>query len=198
MADFILSSKLSKEKLLLLLNAAFKHLNGDVQYFALHPEALTKEESGWRESCFDGRHKELVSTLPNLLDVSVSSLAAFPLTMSIAQKTVADRCIIIGDAAHVIHPLAGQGVNLGIADARSLAAAIEKVASIGGDLGDSAHYHRYSKQRLAASMAMAGFCDGVHRIFDSSFPAPWLPTMGMQMFQNFTFLKSMAVKIAQL
>ncbi|PJF20067.1 Ubiquinone biosynthesis monooxygenase [Paramicrosporidium saccamoebae] len=183
-ADFITSSKLPKEKLLLLLNAAFRLLNADVQYYLANPDKLTLADYQWREGCLEEDHQAMIRALPNLIDVSSDSLAAFPLTMSIARKTVAERSVIIGDAAHVIHPLAGQGVNLGIADVRSLAAAIDKAVAVGADVGRQEHYQSHGQQRLASSMAMAGFCDSIHRIFDPSFPSPLLRTMGMRLFQK--------------
>lgn len=194
----ILSLNLPKENLLLLFKAACRLLKSDVSYYLANPEVLSEEEYKWRESVLEDVHKDLNSPLPNLIDVSSTSLAAFPLSLSIAQKTVAERTIIIGDAAHVFHPLAGQGVDLGIADVRDLCDTISEAASVGADLGDVDSYKFYEKRRLASTMTMAGFCDATHRVFDPSFPVPKLRTLGMKCVEMSPLIKNFVMQAAQL
>lgn len=107
--------------------------------------------------------------------------------------------LIIGrDAAHVIHPLAGQGVNLGIADVKDLEMVIAEAASIGSDLGDATLYKNYEIRRRVITAAMSGFVDGIHQLFDPSFPLPKIRRIGMGLFEKFETLKSLTVRLAQL
>lgn len=72
---------------------------------------------------------------PVIRSVQEGSLAAFPLRLNHADEYIGERSVLIGDAAHTVHPLAGQGLNLGLADARSLASCIERTMILGGDIG---------------------------------------------------------------
>ena len=65
----------------------------------------------------------------------------------------------MGDAAHTIHPLAGQGLNLGLADARALAHTIGYAVQHGQDLGDILTLERYNAERWGANAKVAGACD---------------------------------------
>lgn len=197
-ADALLKAKLDKDTWLLLLRSALNLLSADVEYFTMHPNVLTSDEYQWRQSAKEDELKIFSQTLPTIEDVNLESLAAFPLSMCLAQHTVASRAIIVGDAAHVIHPLAGQGVNLGIADVRDLARVIGKAAAVGADFGDPSLYELYEKKRLAATAGMSGFVDSVHRVFDSQFPLPYIRSKGMQLFDKMPLLKNLAIKATQL
>ena len=76
----------------------------------------------------------------------------------------------MGDAAHVVHPLAGQGLNLGLGDAEALAGAIEAAAHIGGDVGSLGTLRPYERSRSAHNLVMMGALDGIKRVFAG--PAP--------------------------
>lgn len=65
----------------------------------------------------------------------------------------------------MIHPLAGQGVNLGLGDVRELSQAMADAANLGLDLGDAHLYRAYHRKRQLATLGMAGFVDGVHRLY---------------------------------
>ncbi len=94
---------------------------------------------------------------------SVSAAAMFPLRLMRAASVVGPRLALVGDAAHNVHPLAGQGLNLGFGDAQSLAAA---VAGRGPeDAGSPAVLARYRRSRAEETMAMAFATDGLHRLF---------------------------------
>ena len=81
--------------------------------------------------------------------------AAFPLSMRLSENYAAQRVVLIGDAAHVIHPLAGQGVNLGFADAAGLTEVLLGVRSTGEDIGSSGVLRKYERWRKSESEAMA-------------------------------------------
>lgn len=106
------------------------------------------------------------------LEAVVGSRGRFPLSMGHAPQYVdaSKRTVLLGDAAHNIHPLAGQGANLGFADARSLSKAIASAAATGRDIGgeEGAPLMRYERERVAANVAMMGTLHGIQAIFGLS------------------------------
>jgi 2-polyprenyl-6-methoxyphenol hydroxylase-like FAD-dependent oxidoreductase len=85
--------------------------------------------------------------------------------------SLAHRLALVGDAAHGIHPLAGQGVNLGFGDAEALAGVLASRAPV-TDPGEPALLTRYARRRAEPVLAMQLVTDGLARLFGQ--PAPWL------------------------
>lgn len=97
--------------------------------------------------------------------------AAFPLRMRHAPVYTRARYALVGDAAHTVHPLAGQGVNLGFLDAAALAEIVTGGLAAGRDPGDPALLRRYERWRKPENvLAMRAF-DGINRLFSSDSPA---------------------------
>ena len=94
--------------------------------------------------------------------------ASFPLQASYAPAYVRARCALAGDAAHVVHPLAGQGANLGLLDAAALAEQIRDAVESGLDPGDTPTLRRYERRRKGHNLAMLLALDGTHRLFGSA------------------------------
>ena len=106
---------------------------------------------------------------------------AFPLRQRHAVDYVLPRAALVGDAAHSIHPLAGQGINLGLADVAVLAAEIEKAASRALDVGRIDVLRRYQRQRKADNLRMMAAMDGFKRLFEQdALPLRWLRNTGMR------------------
>jgi 2-octaprenylphenol hydroxylase len=82
-----------------------------------------------------------------------------------APRYTTQRAALIGDAAHTVHPLAGQGMNLGLLDAASIAAVIEEALLAGEDIGDLRVLRRYERQRKGDNLAMLAAFDGLNRLF---------------------------------
>jgi 2-polyprenyl-6-methoxyphenol hydroxylase-like FAD-dependent oxidoreductase len=93
-----------------------------------------------------------------------SATATWPLALSSADRWVGPGWALAGDAAHTVHPLAGQGLNLGLGDARELAAVI-KSREYFRSLGDEKLLRRYERARKADVLAMAAVTDGLHSLF---------------------------------
>ena len=97
--------------------------------------------------------------------------ASFPLQLSIAERFVADRLALIGDAAHVVHPLAGQGLNAGLKDVAALAEVLGDAARRGEDIGRPEVLARYESWRRFDVAQLAMMTDTVNRAFSNDNPA---------------------------
>ncbi len=92
---------------------------------------------------------------------------SYPLSAMLVHGLVATRLALVGDAAHGIHPIAGQGLNLGFQDVGPLADLLIAAAGRGDDLGDPALLRRYQAVRRPAIMAMTAMTDGLDRLFSN-------------------------------
>ena len=99
-----------------------------------------------------------------------SGRASWPLALSRTAPLCGEGWVLLGDAAHLVHPLAGQGLNLGLADVAALAQVI-RAREAWRDLGDERLLRRYARERLAATWAMGELTDGLLRLFASDTPA---------------------------
>jgi 2-octaprenyl-6-methoxyphenol hydroxylase len=96
---------------------------------------------------------------------------AFPLGLTIARDFVRPRLALTGDAAHSIHPIAGQGLNLGYRDVAALAETIVDAHRLGLDIGDVSTLRRYERWRRYDTAEMALVTDGLNRLFSNDSPA---------------------------
>ena len=95
---------------------------------------------------------------------------AFPLGLTLARAFVAPRLALAGDAAHAIHPIAGQGLNLGFRDVAALAETIVEADRLGLDIGSSAVLERYQRWRRFDSFEMGAVTDVLNRLFSNDNP----------------------------
>jgi 2-octaprenyl-6-methoxyphenol hydroxylase len=95
----------------------------------------------------------------------------YPLTASIARRFIAPRLALAGDAAHVVHPLAGQGLNLGLRDAAALAECVADAVRLGLDPGSAPVLERYERWRRADTVAMSALTDALNTLFSNGNPA---------------------------
>ncbi len=94
----------------------------------------------------------------------------YPLSLSLADRYVADRVALVGDAAHGVHPIAGQGLNLGLRDVAALAEVLVDAARRGEDIGSDLVLERYQGWRRFDATTLALGMDGVNRLFGSGNP----------------------------
>lgn len=93
---------------------------------------------------------------------------AYPLAFMHAERYVATRLALVGDSAHLIHPIAGQGLNLGIRDVAALAECVIERRRLGLDIGDSETLARYERWRRFDTLTLAAVTDGLNRLFSNS------------------------------
>ena len=98
---------------------------------------------------------------------TVSARRAHPLGLFIARSFIAKRIALVGDAAHVIHPIAGQGLNMGLRDIAALAEVIVDAARLGLDVGAADVLERYQRWRRFDTTAMGLATDGLNRLFSN-------------------------------
>ncbi len=102
---------------------------------------------------------------------AVHERASFPIARAHAASYLAERVALVGDACHTVHPLAGQGVNLGMLDAGALAETLRSAKASGTDIGSRRTLRRYERWRKGENATMASILDGFHRAFSPQ-PAP--------------------------
>lgn len=121
----------------------------------------------------------------------------FPLKAQHATHYVKPGMALVGDAAHSIHPLAGQGANLGIADAAALVNAVCEAIAAGDHPGDLPVLRRYERSRKGENLAMLNFVDGLNRLFSSrSSSLAALRGTGMMLFNRSGPVRKLAVEVA--
>ncbi len=94
----------------------------------------------------------------------------YPLSLQLAQQLTAPRTALIGDAAHAVHPVAGQGLNMGLKDAAALAEVLIEAMRLGEDIGSETVLDRYARWRRFDNMALAAGFDGFVRLFSNDLP----------------------------
>jgi 2-octaprenyl-6-methoxyphenol hydroxylase len=122
---------------------------------------------------------------------------SFPLDLQIARSFVGDRFVLIGDAAHAMHPLAGQGLNIGMRDVAALAEILVEGARLGLDIGSPVLLERYERWRRFDSALSATAMDGLNRLFSNdSTPLQALRDLGLAAVERTPPLKRFFVREA--
>ncbi|MGL9733094.1 MAG: 2-octaprenyl-6-methoxyphenyl hydroxylase [Wolbachia sp.] len=126
-----------------------------------------------------------------------SERKSYPLNFAFAKKLHKDRILLIGDAAHSIHPVAGQGLNLGIRDIESVKKHITAAKASGINVGSSYLLKKISRDRCFDNFTMALTTDGLNRIFSNRiFCAKVLRNLGLMVVENSNFLKKHFIRHA--
>ena len=148
--------------------------------FAILPLTGNRSSIVWTESKADAARivalsdAEFLAELERRFGLHLGDLAiagprrAFPLGLHVARSFIAERIALVGDAAHVIHPIAGQGLNMGLRDAAALAEAVIDAARLGIDVGAVSVLERYQRWRRFDTMAMGVATDGLNRLFSNN------------------------------
>lgn len=140
------------------------------------------------ERAFEGQLGTVLSVDPRL---------CVPLRQRHAKRYVAEGLALIGDAAHTIHPLAGQGVNLGFLDAAVLAEVLLQAAGRGERLADVKVLSRYERRRMPHNLALMAAMEGFERLFQADpLPVRWLRNTGLKLVDRLPEAKALFVREA--
>lgn len=121
----------------------------------------------------------------------------FPLLERQAERYIADRFALLGDAAHTMHPLAGQGLNVSLADVACLTGQLIKAVSAGVDIGSTAILRRYERERRSESALMLSIVKGFKRLFtEHELPMVLLRNAGMSQLNQHPLAKSLIIRRA--
>lgn len=142
---------------------------------------------------------ELVKAFPDCLGEvkQVLGVASFPLKRQHAQHYVKPGVALVGDAAHMINPLAGQGVNIGLLDAAALAEVVIQAQSQGKNIADLAVLQRYESLRRNENLKMMTLMDVFYRCFSNDIlPVKLLRNIGLGLAQRITPARKKVMKAA--
>jgi 2-octaprenyl-6-methoxyphenol hydroxylase len=127
----------------------------------------------------------------------VGTRRAFPLGLFTARTFIGERLALVGDAAHIIHPIAGQGLNMGLRDVAALAETIADAARLGLDPGGPEVLERYQRWRRFDTMTMGVATDGLNRLFSNHSDALRLVRdIGLGVVERMPMLKRMFIREA--
>ena len=162
---------LSQEDFLAMVNGAFRLDMVDIDFMSTQPSGQVSELD-WRASVHPTDHLAHSGAIPRLAtSVQEGSIASFPLRLRQATTYTASRVALLGDAAHTIHPLAGQGLNMGLSDSQALASAIEDAVEHGADVGNELQcLDHYNSKVWNKNNRMLGVVDKLHWLYTAQNP----------------------------
>lgn len=171
--------------------------------FASLPLAGKRSSLVWTETTAEAArykampHDQVALAIEAVMGSSLGAVAieeplqTFPLRLQIARDFVAPRLALIGDAAHVVHPIAGQGLNLGLKDVAALAETVVEALRLGLDPGADPVLRRYERWRRFDTVTMAMVTDGMNRLFSNDLaPVRALRDLGLGIVDRMEPLKS--------
>ncbi|KAH8116514.1 ubiquinone biosynthesis hydrox [Phellopilus nigrolimitatus] len=203
-----------------MINAAFRlpeisvrHLNRVVleKQQQISADAIL-EEVRWRErshnidrySAYSAQVSESIGVPPNdaelvppvVTSIQPGTVASFPLRFAHADSYFGEdergsRTALLGDAAHTTHPLAGQGLNMGLGDAQALAECIQSAVRVGGDIGSRTALLPYARARYFENHKLLSTVDKLHKLYGSTLPPlVWARSVGLEVVNELDLLKA--------
>ncbi|TQB67968.1 putative ubiquinone biosynthesis monooxygenase [Monascus purpureus] len=188
-----------------MVNAGFRLSMADLKYMmrlevpsssiSSGKETPHEDELSWRL-----QHTPQPPHIPPLVTgVQEGTVASFPLRFRHTSSYISPRVALVGDAAHVVHPLGGQGLNLGMGDVASLSSTIEYAVNHGMDIGDILTLERYLAERYAVNAKVGGMCDLLHKLYNvpGQGPVAWGRSLGLDIIDRLPLVKGFLMKQAE-
>ncbi|KAF9977102.1 putative ubiquinone biosynthesis monooxygenase [Actinomortierella ambigua] len=201
--------KLPPQAFCALVNAGFSATPAELNYLYRNigadgqPLVDFEKEIEWRssvaekEALADPKRAAETPRPPKVVDVQANTRAPFPLRFRNSNSYVEDRVALVGDAAHTVHPLAGQGLNQGLADVECLARVIEQSLRSGSDIGNIHSLTPYSSERFLPNLAMLGTVDKLQKLYSTDFaPVVWARSWGLSAVDQLGPLKTELMRFA--
>ncbi|KAG8527005.1 uncharacterized protein KY384_008434 [Bacidia gigantensis] len=162
---------LSSGDFLAMVNAAFRLSVIDIDFMFTQTSGQL-DEFQWRASVHPISDIETSGSIPQpVVSIQPGSIASFPLRLRQAATYTSDRIALIGDAAHTIHPLAGQGLNMGLSDSQALAGVIGNAIEHGADIGNELQcLDRFNNEVWMKNNRMLGIVDKLHWLYNARNP----------------------------
>ncbi|ROR98855.1 2-octaprenylphenol hydroxylase [Sinobacterium caligoides] len=179
---------------------AFLPLAGDDQHYCSIVWSVPAERAAALLALSDVEfctelERQFESTLGAI--TSVSKRFSFPLRQRHAKEYYRDGLVLVADAAHTIHPLAGQGINLGLKDTEVLAEELLRAQKRGVGLGSRATLSRYQRRRMADNLRMMALMEALKRLFARrELSVRWLRNSGMRLVSRISLVKRLLIKEA--
>ena len=172
-------------------------LNAPLPQTATKTDANTSINHPHVKPATSGPYDEQGTPRPPAVTAVLGPRAGFPLRMISADNYVKSRVVLLGDAAHVVHPMAGQGVNLGFGDIDALVRTVGVALTTGADIGDFAVLRQYEReQKLVNAVSMTGI-DALQKTFKiEDGPLAALRGLGVTLFNSSNTLKRVAAQVA--
>ncbi|KAL1762671.1 hypothetical protein FB107DRAFT_198260 [Schizophyllum commune] len=175
-----------------MINAAFRLPALSMDYLATRHSAYSSAVVT-TEGTMPPADAEMVP--PPVTSIQPGTVASFPLIFRHAQTYLGEgagaRTVLVGDAAHRVHPLAGQGLNLGLADVACLARVIEQAVSVGGDIGSYTSLLPYAQERYFENHKLMSAMDKLHKIYTTDLaPVVWARSVGVEVLNELDTIKA--------
>ncbi|KAK2808112.1 hypothetical protein FQN50_005030 [Emmonsiellopsis sp. PD_5] len=192
-----------------MVNAAFRLSIIDLKYMFMLPTSSPSPRSPTDPATPSTEHSDELSWRiqhtpvpshipPPVASVQPGTVASFPLRHRHASAYISPRVALVGDAAHVIHPLGGQGLNLGLGDVASLHRTIEYAVRHGMDIGDLLSLEQYAAERYLINAKVGGACDLLHKAYNvpGNGPVAWGRSFGLNLVDKLPMVKGFFMKQA--
>ncbi|KAG6837355.1 hypothetical protein H0H93_010957 [Arthromyces matolae] len=138
---------------------------------------------------------------PLVTSLQPGSVATFPLRFNHTEAYIGEgpgnRTVLVGDAAHTVHPLAGQGLNMGLGDVECLTRCINDALEQGGDIGSYTSLLPYAQERYLENHTIMGAIDKLHKLYTTTFePVVWARSVGVEVLNELDSVKAAIMMVA--
>jgi len=193
-------TKLAKEKIKLDEKDFIDEINSELRTTAHQNEIVNNISKGLNlilQSIKSNKEsEESIKKLPPLI-VGAKNRAAFPLGFTHSNRYVGTNTVLIGDAAHRVHPLAGQGVNLGFGDVECLADVVERCLLDGATLAHRSYLLEYETERQRHNVPTMFSIDSMHRLYTTTLtPVVLARSLGLQITDSIAPMKKVIMSHA--